>query len=128
MWYRSSYIPHALYSVALLSISIHSVGTRTACSEERARINARISILESISEQMRSNKSLSDDELERLKRLARPPEKLASDSEPQKIMAWKDIFLGQRGAKGESEMSKWEKIDVEKGREALNCWTLSKQL
>jgi len=115
MWYRSTYLPHVLYSLATTTISIHLVGTRTTCSEERARVNAQISILEDIAQRLRSNESISDDELERLKGLARPAEKAPPDAGSREVIRWGDILWGQKKEGRQSEMSKWDTKDVETG-------------
>jgi len=109
----SPYLPHVIYSVAILSLSIHLVNQRKLASEERSRIAARTSILESIAEQLRSDKPLSENELEKLKRLARPLERNPDEEVLGGTIAWKEIFLGRKKAEGEPEMSKWEKKDVE---------------
>ncbi|KAF5373277.1 hypothetical protein D9615_007394 [Tricholomella constricta] len=108
----SPYLPHAIYSVAIISISIHLVNQRKLVSDERARIAAQTSILESISEQLRSDKPLSATELDRLKGLARPMEhNPAVEGMPGESIGWREVFLGN---KKEDGMSKWEKRDVEK--------------
>ncbi|KAF8075131.1 hypothetical protein FPV67DRAFT_1665863 [Lyophyllum atratum] len=109
----SPYLPHAIYSVAVVSISIHLVNQRKLASDERARITAQTSILESISEQLRSDKPLSENELEKLRRLARPIERTPSDEVTGESIGWKEIFLGRKKEEG-TEMSKWDKKDVEK--------------
>lgn len=114
MLFTSAYIPHALYSAAITSISIHLVSTRKSADSDRAHINAQISILESIKEQLQSNKPISNDELERLKRLARTPEKTVETTEEESI-GWKEVFLGRKKAEDAPEMSKWDKKDMEKG-------------
>ena len=120
MWYRSPYLPHVLYSLATTTISIHLVGTRTTYSEERARINSQISILETISQRLRSNESISDDELERLKTLARPAEKATPNAGSQEVIRWGDILWGQKKTGGQSETSKWDTKDVETGECSFN--------
>ncbi|KAG5647848.1 hypothetical protein DXG03_007772 [Asterophora parasitica] len=108
----SPYLPHAIYSVAIISVSIHLVNQRKLITDERARIAAQTSILESISEQLRSDKPLSTSELDRLKQLARPMEhNPAVDGIPGEPIGWREIFLGKKKDEG---MSIWEKRDVEK--------------
>ncbi|RDB23794.1 hypothetical protein Hypma_008968 [Hypsizygus marmoreus] len=114
MLFSSSYIPHAIYSVAITSISIHLVSQRKTSSDERSRINAQISILENVSEQLRSDKPLLPTELEKLRRLARPPEKSAVEVGNEEVMGWREVFLGKKKSDEGPEMSKWEKKDIEK--------------
>jgi hypothetical protein len=133
----SPYFLHALYSIACLSISINLVGTRRFVEEDKSRVQARISLLESVKEQLskRSIASLQDDddvgskELERLMKLAnKTGSSTASASagttavsrgETDKVLgddvSWGDIFAG-RAPKvvGKEEMSRWEKEDLEK--------------
>lgn len=61
----------------------------------KSQINARITVLQSISEQLRSDKPLSQGELERLKKLARPPED-ALEVAAREEMSWKEAFLGKK--------------------------------
>ncbi|KAF8632490.1 hypothetical protein AX15_001859 [Amanita polypyramis BW_CC] len=112
----TGYIPHALYAIAVTSISIHLVNKRRTFSDEKANVNARISILESIAEQLQSNKSIPNAELERLKRLARAPvkENLTTGAEH---ISWKEVVFG-REQQASDELNHWEKKDLEKGSAA----------
>jgi hypothetical protein len=65
------YLPHTLYTVALLSITMHRISQRHTVEEQRARANAQISILESMVQRLRSDTPLADAELDRLDRLRR---------------------------------------------------------
>jgi len=107
------YLPHAIYSMAIISLSVHLVNTRKKADEERARVSAQISILESVSEQLRSNKPLSEEELSRLRQLAKPPELKPEDGATGERVTWSQIFRRSK-EQGEPEMSKWEKQDMEK--------------
>ncbi|KAJ7198572.1 hypothetical protein GGX14DRAFT_333115, partial [Mycena pura] len=66
-----------------------------ATSAERSGSEARISVLESVVEQLRSNKTLSDDELARLKRLAAPRPTLEKPQLHSEPVTWKQIFWGR---------------------------------
>ncbi|KAK2467416.1 hypothetical protein APHAL10511_000651 [Amanita phalloides] len=111
----TGYIPHALYAIAVTSISIHLVNKRRVFEDEKASVNARISILESIAQQSRSGNP-ADEELERLKRLARPPVKVNSTSTSSgEGISWKEVMFGRRRPESE-ELSHWEKKDLEKFR------------
>ena len=116
----TSYIPHALSAVAVMSISIHLVNKRRTFSDEEASTRARISILESIAEQLRSEgqpSSNGGEELERLKRLVRAPaakESKDATAAGSKGISWKDVVFGRKRPAGD-ELSHWEKKDLEKG-------------
>ncbi|KAF8891868.1 hypothetical protein BD779DRAFT_1513580 [Infundibulicybe gibba] len=113
LMFSTAYLPHTLYSIAITSISIHLVSQRRASSDERARINAQISILQTISQQLRSPEPLSHDELERLRRLARPASIEAGVDIPKEEIGWKEVIFGQRKTQ-EDGMSEWDKKDLEK--------------
>jgi hypothetical protein len=108
--FSSPYLPHAIYAIALTSISIHLVNQRRTSEEDKSRVNAQISILESVRDQLRSDKPLSNDELARLKKLASAP--LPEEEKPH--IRWSDIFMGRKPVVGkESDVSEWDKRDME---------------
>ncbi|TFK45104.1 hypothetical protein BDQ12DRAFT_621724 [Crucibulum laeve] len=115
--FTSPYFPHALYSVAITSISIHLVGKKRSIEDERARISAQTSILESIKAQLQSDKSLSNDELGRLKKLARPPP--SDEATKKEAIGWKEIIFGGRKKEGD-ELSDWDKKDLAKMQSAMD--------
>lgn len=118
----SPYFQHALYSVACLSISMNIVGMRRAAEEDKARIDARLSILQSLKEHL--TKDDSDDnpqqykeELERLMKLAQKSAIRQTDIvREERDVSWRDIFTGKtpRSAGGEA-LSRWEKEELETG-------------
>jgi len=119
----SPYFQHALYSIACLSISINLVGMRRSTEEEKSRAKARISILESVKEQLakrpQDNSDLQSKELvERLMKLANKKAEAAAAA--NKVLgddvSWGDIFSGRTPSVvvGKEEMSRWEREDLEK--------------
>ncbi|KAJ3508818.1 hypothetical protein NLJ89_g5551 [Agrocybe chaxingu] len=116
------YLPHVLYAVALTSVSMNLVSARREIEDERARRQAQISILQSIKEQLQSEKPLSREELDRLKRLARPSEKdialragLVGDD-----VKWGDIFRGKTPVwDRDEEVSKWDQQELDKLKKEL---------
>lgn len=111
----TTYLPHAIYSLAITSISIHLVSHKHAANEDRARATARLSILESIAKQLREDKDISLDELDRLHRLARPPVPSEDDLvKTKEEIGWKEVIFGRKG-KSEPEMSEYDRRDLEKG-------------
>src|ERR1700733_9845719 len=113
MKFVNSYLPHAFYSAAIISLSIHLVNHQRSSSDDRARLNARISILQSISQQLQSERPPSSHELERLKRLARS-EPIYSGSQLEESIGWKEVVFGRK-ASDPSGISAWDQKDVEKG-------------
>ncbi|KAJ4483888.1 hypothetical protein J3R30DRAFT_1845345 [Lentinula aciculospora] len=90
----SGYLPHILYSVANVSLSLHLVYQRNTFADERARVNAQESVLQSIVDELRSNSPLSPADLQRLRRLARNHKHKEDDVFEEKI-SWKDALLGR---------------------------------
>lgn len=114
----SSYFPHALYSVAITSISIHLVSHRKAASDDRARVQAQKSILESIATQLKSEQPISGDELERLKRLARASKDVEApkgDVAGKEVIGWKEVIFGRKRSENAEVMSKWDRKDLDTG-------------
>ncbi|KAK7461094.1 hypothetical protein VKT23_009022 [Stygiomarasmius scandens] len=89
------YGPHLLYSVAITSLSLHLVYQRQLFADQKSRMQAQISILETIADELRSNKELSPDDLARLRRLARPPEEKLEE----KKMSWSEVIFGKKDLK-----------------------------
>lgn len=106
------YFPHALFAIALTSISINLVSHRRTAEDERSRVQAQISVLESIKEQLQSGKPLSKEELDRQKKLVRSVD---NDREHHKAVSWTDVFRVRKPqpSDGEAELSKWEQRDLE---------------
>lgn len=108
------YIPHALYSIAITSISIHLVNQRKTSQEDVTRINTQISLLKSIAEQLRLDKPLSKDELQRLKKLAQPvPQSESLQTRPERVIGWGEVFFGRKNVDEGAGMSKWDAQDLE---------------
>ncbi|KAJ7099476.1 hypothetical protein B0H15DRAFT_944891 [Mycena belliarum] len=78
---------------------------RKQTAAERNRSEARISVLESVVEQLRSNRPVSDDELARLKRLAAPRPPITEPELHYEPVAWKEILLGRDKKKREMNMT-----------------------
>ncbi|KAH7876611.1 uncharacterized protein C8R40DRAFT_105252 [Lentinula edodes] len=103
----SGYLPHMVYSVANVSLSLHLVYQRNTFADERARVNAQESVLQSILDELRSNSSLSPADLQRLRRLARNPVHKEEEVMVEEKISWKDALLGRtksrRSAGSENE-------------------------
>ncbi|KAG1796504.1 hypothetical protein EV424DRAFT_1268647, partial [Suillus variegatus] len=57
----TQYIPHILYSTVVTSISMHLLWQRKTADEDQARFKAMASILQDVIEQLRLDKSISDE-------------------------------------------------------------------
>ncbi|KDR75467.1 hypothetical protein GALMADRAFT_226115 [Galerina marginata CBS 339.88] len=114
--FANPYLPHVIYGLALTSVSMNLVSKRRSTEEEKNRVKAQISILESIKQQSESDDPLSTDELDRLKKLARhsATADAATGAESTKgEVKWSDIFRGQKPVASETVVSKWDKQDME---------------
>ena len=97
------YLPHILYSTALTSVSIHLLWQRTTEREDRARYHAQASILQDLAQQLRSNVPITDEEITRLKNLARvhgQGEGRERDRSTEAIR-WSEVVWGRKTADGD---------------------------
>jgi hypothetical protein len=112
------FLPHVLYSLAITSLSIHLILHKKEVDAQRANLTAQISILESIAQRLKWDKP-PDDELKRLKRLARaheagsPVQGLSKDL----TVSWKDVILGAKRPESSGEVSSWDRKDLDKGNQ-----------
>jgi len=67
-------------------------------------------VLQSVKEQLQSGKPMSNEELDRQKKLARSAD---IGREPHKAVSWTEVFSSARKRVGEAEFSKWEQQDLE---------------
>ncbi|TEB38053.1 hypothetical protein FA13DRAFT_720295 [Coprinellus micaceus] len=117
----SPYVPHAIYGMAILSISIHLVNAKKTAEEDRTRLQSRESILGQIRDQLKvEGKGVNWEEVDRLKRLARPVENDGDRLLPEVKLSWTDVFYGRKLPKEGDELSEWERKDLEKLRNAFN--------
>jgi hypothetical protein len=121
--FSSPYLQHALYSIACLSLSINLLSLRRSSEEDKSRVEARTSILESVKERLskaplHQDSDLDSKELDRLMRLANKMAAAGSGSDRTlgDDVSWSDIFSGKAPKIGsnDSETSRWEKEDLEK--------------
>ncbi|KIJ21066.1 hypothetical protein PAXINDRAFT_6845 [Paxillus involutus ATCC 200175] len=113
-----TYLPHILYSTALTSVSIHLLWQRKAAEEDRARHNAQITILEDLTQQLRSGVPTTDEEINILRNLARSHGEGGEgrqQSAPGEIR-WMDVIWGKKVA----AKDEWEQRDLEQIRRELS--------
>jgi len=113
--FSNRYFPHAFFAMALTSISINLISHRRTAEGERSRIQAQISVLESIKEQLQSDKQLSNEELAKLKRLVRPVDEGREAESHKAEVSWTNVFrTSSQASDGEPELHKWDQQDLEK--------------
>lgn len=89
----SGYGPHFLYSLALLSASMHLVYQRRAIDDERRRIDGHVNVLQSLVDRMRAGELVPSEEVERLKRLGRSADGSVG---AERKLTWKEALLGKK--------------------------------
>ncbi|KAN0081380.1 hypothetical protein V8E55_009004 [Tylopilus felleus] len=95
------YLPHILYSTALTSVSIHLLWQRNVEREERARCHAQMSILEDLAQQLRSGAPITDEEITRLKHLARVHGQGETQRQSTEAIRWSEVIWGRKTVDGE---------------------------
>lgn len=89
-------MPHIIYSLALTSFSMHLLYERRAAAEDRAHYSGKISILETLVENLERGRSMDSHEVERLRKLAG----VSSSHVPKEVgrnqstIGWKEVLLG----------------------------------
>lgn len=73
-------------------------------------------MLESIKERLQSDKPLSNEELEKLKKLARPADSTGHEGrEKEEEVSWTNVFRSRaKPQASDGELSKWDQQDLEK--------------
>ena len=97
------YLPHILYSTALTSISIHLLWQRTTEREDRARYHAQVSILEDLAQQLRSGAPIADEEITRLKNLARVHGQGENPKQSTEAIRWTEVVWGRKTTDGDQK-------------------------
>ncbi|KAH0829110.1 hypothetical protein J3R83DRAFT_2576 [Lanmaoa asiatica] len=90
------YLPHILYSTVLTSVSIHLLWQRTTEKEDRARYHAQMSILEDLARQLRSGAPITDEEIIRLKNLARIHGQGEGQEQSTGAIRWSEVVWGRK--------------------------------
>lgn len=110
------HLPHIVYSALLTSASIHLLWQRKASEDDRARKNAQITILEDLVHQLRAGAPITDEEVGRLKKLARVQGERGMSEEGvvggESKVAWTEVLWGSKTADPKSS-DLLEQRDVE---------------
>jgi hypothetical protein len=92
------FMPHIIYSLALTSFSMHLLFERRAAGEDRAHYSGKISILETLVQDLEQGRKMDSQEVERLRKLAGVSASHASTDvgRDQSKIGWKEVLLGKR--------------------------------
>ncbi|OAX40218.1 hypothetical protein K503DRAFT_714918 [Rhizopogon vinicolor AM-OR11-026] len=117
------YIPHILYSTAFTSVSMHLLWQRKTAEEDRARFKAQTSILQDLIEQLRSGKPISNEEIMKMRNLARihGEGKESPDKEAKTDIGWMDVVWGRKSPADLGVSDEWERRDLEQIRKELEA-------
>lgn len=119
----TQYIPHILYSTALTSISMHLLWQRKTAEEDRARFKAQTSILQDLIAQLRSGEPISNEEITKLRNLARVHGEVKQSSDKAKAdIGWMDVLWGRKSPADVGVSDEWERKDLEQS-EIVPCLT-----
>jgi len=101
----STYIPHLIYSTVLTSLSFHLLFQKKQSEVDCAHLNAQISILESLAQRLRSGQDVSDEETDRLCRLAKTHKDghVEGAKLKKEKIGWKDVFWGRKSERDGGE-------------------------
>lgn len=90
------YMPHIVYSLALTSFSMHLLYERRATEEDRAHYSGKISILETLVQNLEQGQTMDPREVERLRKLAGFSTSHAPDiARNLPRIGWKEVLLGK---------------------------------
>ncbi|KAL1729559.1 hypothetical protein EV714DRAFT_284879 [Schizophyllum commune] len=81
-------------ATAIVSLSIHRIRLKKQWEEEELSLDARTSVLEGVVQRLRSGDRIPDDEMTRLRRLARPANALGPISGAD--ITVKEMFVGRK--------------------------------
>lgn len=91
-------MPHIIYSLALTSLSMHLLYERRAADEDRAHYSGKISILETLVQDLEQGQKMDTQEVERLRKLAgvstsQVPKHVGRNSSK---IGWREVLLGRQ--------------------------------
>ena len=91
------FMPHIIYSLALTSFSMHLLYERRAAEEDRVQYSGKISILETLVQDLEQGQRMDSQELKRLRKLAGISTSQAPNDvgRNQPNIGWKEVLLGK---------------------------------
>jgi hypothetical protein len=111
------YVPHIIYSLALTSFAMHLLYQRRDAEEDRSRLSAKISILESLAGRLEKGERIDPTEVTRLRKLAGLLDSSKQETNKEEKISWRDVLFGRREHPGAVGTVSWDKKDWEKGTE-----------
>lgn len=92
------FVPHIVYSLAVTSLSMHLLYERRATEEDRTHYSGKISILETLVQDLEQGQKMDTQEVKRLRKLAGLSASHVSTSvgRDRSKIGWKEVLLGKR--------------------------------
>lgn len=114
---RTRYLPELFSSIVFSSLAVHLFFHRRAAAADRARLEARTSILDRLAARLRVGEPVPQQEIARLRKLAREAEHEHTRAQldgAADAVGWRDVLLGRRATPAEAEVrDRWDSHDVE---------------
>ena len=102
---------------------MHLLWQRKIAEEDRAKFKAQTSILQDLIEQLRSDKPMSNEEILKLRNLARiHGEGSRSQDDAKAEIGWLDVVWGRKSPADVGVSDEWERKDLERS-ELVTCHT-----
>lgn len=108
------YIPHIIYTTAIISISTHSLNIRKLHEEHRIHYQTYISLLETTIRRIRAGENVPERDFERLRKFAKDPEADRAASrglEAKDEIGWWEVVFGRRRSDMDGARQRSEDLD-----------------
>jgi len=115
------FMPHIIYSLALTTFSMHLLYERRAAEEDRAHYSGKISILETLVQDLEQGQAIDSQEAKRLRKLAG----VSTSHVPKDVgrnqlkIGWREVLLGKQHSEqtltgsASRDQGDWEKLEAE---------------
>ncbi|KAI0071176.1 hypothetical protein K474DRAFT_1652816 [Panus rudis PR-1116 ss-1] len=121
------YIPHIIYTTALISVSTHALYQRKKHEDERLHTEAHISLLDSLITRLRAGETIPEKEFTLLDKFTRDPEvdrAAARGLEAKEEMGWREVLFGRKRSEEDAagvrkRQEEWDRKDLEKVQQEM---------
>ena len=108
------YLPHIIYTTAIISISTHALDLRKLHEEHRVHYETYISLLESTVNRLKAGEVVPERDFDRLRNLAKEPESdraAARGLETKDEIGWWEVVFGRKRPDMEHARQRSEELD-----------------
>ena len=113
----TKYVPEIIYTLALTSLSTHTLWKRKESADQRAHYDARIQLLEDVVLRLRAGQVVPQSDFDLIHRLARDPgadRAAARGTEAMGTIGWREVLLGRKDVNS-AQTEYWDAKDWEEG-------------